>query len=284
MSKISLGTPQKLIDSQGNVVWAAVYEAFGKARVDVNLVENHLRFAGQYFDGETGLHYNWHRYYEPTTGRYLRLDPISSVNLYAYVQGNPVNLVDPFGLKGRLPPIRPISEKDIESNVEAARNIWSAKEFKKRVQNKGIWDYKQGGSQFEEFGNYHFGLMAAATGMFSLETIIREAGRAQCLAKTSNPTFGTPDNVRPYGDDPRDQYWVIIGFEDYRLFYSYHDETLLNMRGVDNGLFSILLNGILKDEKGLIPMLAEIFSVSRNCSFLRPQCCSTPVQGKRKCW
>ncbi|RKZ51246.1 MAG: hypothetical protein DRQ99_33320 [Candidatus Parabeggiatoa sp. nov. 3] len=94
-----LGTPQKLLDSQGNVVWAAVYEAFGKARVDVNLVENHLRFAGQYFDSETGLHYNWHRYYEPTTGRYLRVDPIPSVNLYAYVLGNPVSFVDPFGLE-----------------------------------------------------------------------------------------------------------------------------------------------------------------------------------------
>ncbi|MEK8018317.1 MAG: RHS repeat-associated core domain-containing protein [Candidatus Parabeggiatoa sp.] len=93
-----LGTPQKLLDSQGNVVWAAVYEAFGKAQVDVDLVENHLRFAGQYFDGETGLHYNWHRYYEPTTGRYLSVDPIPSVNLYVYVSGNPVSFVDPFGL------------------------------------------------------------------------------------------------------------------------------------------------------------------------------------------
>jgi len=96
-----LGTPQKLLDSQGNVVWEAVYEAFGKARVDVDLVENHLRFAGQYFDGETGLHYNWWRYYEATTGRYLRLDPISSVNLYVYVSGNPVSFVDPFGLEKR---------------------------------------------------------------------------------------------------------------------------------------------------------------------------------------
>jgi len=94
-----LGTPQKLIDSQGDVVWEAVYEAFGKARVDVELVENHLRFAGQYFDKETGLHYNWHRYYEPTTGRYLSVDPILSANLYAYVSGNPLTFIDPLGLE-----------------------------------------------------------------------------------------------------------------------------------------------------------------------------------------
>jgi len=38
-----------LLDSQGDVVWEAVYETFGKARIDIGLVENHLRFAGQYF-------------------------------------------------------------------------------------------------------------------------------------------------------------------------------------------------------------------------------------------
>ncbi|HID99062.1 MAG TPA: RHS repeat-associated core domain-containing protein [Thiotrichaceae bacterium] len=75
---------------------------YGFSRIlDVVLVSNHLRFAGQYFDSETGLHYNWWRYYEATTGRYLRLDPIPSVNLYAYASGNPVSFVDPFGLEKR---------------------------------------------------------------------------------------------------------------------------------------------------------------------------------------
>jgi RHS repeat-associated protein len=60
-----------------------------------------LRFAGQYYDQETGLHYNYHRYYDPSLGRYLRADPIGlagGVNLYAYVLNNPVNWIDPFGL------------------------------------------------------------------------------------------------------------------------------------------------------------------------------------------
>jgi RHS repeat-associated protein len=48
---------------------------FGKADVTISTVENNLRFAGQYFDGETGLHYNWNRYYDPSLGRYLRADP-----------------------------------------------------------------------------------------------------------------------------------------------------------------------------------------------------------------
>jgi large repetitive protein len=96
-----LGTPQKIIAENGTVVWAAGYDSFGLARVDVAVVENNLRFSGQYFDGETGLHYNWHRFYDPATGRYISADPIGldgGINLYAYVRNDPVNWVDPWGL------------------------------------------------------------------------------------------------------------------------------------------------------------------------------------------
>jgi RHS repeat-associated protein len=56
---------------------------------------------GQYYDQETGLHYNGFRYYDPSTGRYLTSDPIGQaggLNTYSYVFNNPVRYSDPYGL------------------------------------------------------------------------------------------------------------------------------------------------------------------------------------------
>ena len=99
-----LGTPQKMTDEAGAVVWSADYRPFGDVSVTTETVKNTFRFPGQYYDSETGLHYNWHRDYHPGIGRYVQADPIGlrgGNNLYAYVQNNPVSLVDPFGLQGQ---------------------------------------------------------------------------------------------------------------------------------------------------------------------------------------
>ena len=71
-----LGTPQKIVDSSGQVVWAGFYQPFGKAWAYPADITNNFRFPGQYYDAETGLYYNWNRYYDPDTGRYLTPDPI----------------------------------------------------------------------------------------------------------------------------------------------------------------------------------------------------------------
>ena len=96
-----LGTPQQLVTATGTIVWQAAYDPYGQAQPQVETVKNNLRFPGQYFDAETGLHYNWNRYYDPATGRYLTPDPIGldgGINLFSYVSGNPVNYTDPLGL------------------------------------------------------------------------------------------------------------------------------------------------------------------------------------------
>jgi RHS repeat-associated protein len=96
-----LGTPQAMSDSTGSLVWKAAYEPFGKATVSpASTVENNLRLPGQYFDRETGLHYNYFRDYDPGTGRYVEADPIGldgGLNLYGYANQNPLTFTDPTG-------------------------------------------------------------------------------------------------------------------------------------------------------------------------------------------
>ena len=96
-----LGTPQELTDHRGQIVWSAHYRAYGNVhKLDKAEITNPLRFQGQYYDEESGLHYNRHRYYNPNTGRYLTPDPIKlagGLNSYQYVP-NPTGWVDPLGL------------------------------------------------------------------------------------------------------------------------------------------------------------------------------------------
>jgi len=96
-----LGTPQEMTDAKGEIVWNVRYKAYGNVdRLEVERIENNLRFQGQYFDAETGLHYNRHRYYDPDAGRFIHQDPIGlggGENLYLYVP-NPIGWVDLLGL------------------------------------------------------------------------------------------------------------------------------------------------------------------------------------------
>lgn len=74
------------------------YLPFGEDQVQLGTVQNTLRFPGQYYDAETGLHYNWNMCYTLETGRYLVPDPFGlecGLNLYAYVENDPLNWRDP---------------------------------------------------------------------------------------------------------------------------------------------------------------------------------------------
>jgi RHS repeat-associated protein len=105
-----LSTPRRISRPSDNViVWRWDSDPFGTTVAnedpdgDSNLLVSNLTFPGQYFDTETGLHYNYFRDYDPQVGRYLQSDPIGlggGVNTYGYVSGNPLNMLDPTGLEG----------------------------------------------------------------------------------------------------------------------------------------------------------------------------------------
>jgi RHS repeat-associated protein len=72
-----LNRPIKMTDGSSAVVWDALYFPFGATFAIYGSATNNTRFPGQYFLLEAGLHYNWHRHYDPTLGRYIQPDPLS---------------------------------------------------------------------------------------------------------------------------------------------------------------------------------------------------------------
>lgn len=103
------GTPRVGTDSTGASVWTWSYlgNAFGDiAPTSTGSLEVNLRMPGQYFDDETDLFYNWNRYYDPKTGRYVSSDPIGvagGLNTFAYAGANPARYTDPEGLDAENP-------------------------------------------------------------------------------------------------------------------------------------------------------------------------------------
>jgi RHS repeat-associated protein len=120
-----LGTPKILTDKNKKIVWNAEFDPFGNeldggddadpdkvgegghqyhdgGREYIRNVINNLRFPGQYYDAETGLHYNYYRDYNPVIGKYIEADPIGIQkgrnHLYTYAANNPVKHNDPKGL------------------------------------------------------------------------------------------------------------------------------------------------------------------------------------------
>lgn len=100
-----LNTPRMVTNANNQAVWLWPYSGFGET-APVNPTTNqaftlNLRYPGQYFDQETGLFDNWHRSYDPQTGRYTQADPIGlngGWSRFAYVGGNALKYSDPKGL------------------------------------------------------------------------------------------------------------------------------------------------------------------------------------------
>ncbi|PFW55221.1 hypothetical protein COL27_32760, partial [Bacillus sp. AFS075960] len=97
-----VGAPLEVTDESGELAWTGQYTAWGKVESsskDIARIEQPLRYAGQYADEGTGLHYNTFRFYDPDVGRFINQDPIGLYgggNLYAYGP-NSQQWVDPWG-------------------------------------------------------------------------------------------------------------------------------------------------------------------------------------------
>jgi RHS repeat-associated protein len=99
-------------DDAGRELWRARIDPYGRAHIGPDAaIELNLRWPGHYFDAESGLHYNRHRYYSPELARYIQVDPRDlegGINVYAY-SSRPLDRVDVDGLVPcpKLPMVTP---------------------------------------------------------------------------------------------------------------------------------------------------------------------------------
>ncbi|WP_373777528.1 RHS repeat-associated core domain-containing protein [Glaesserella sp.] len=115
-----IGIPRELTDENGKLCWYGSYTGWGKLNESYNLtdqkaVHQPFRLQNQYADEETGLHYNFFRYYEPNVGRFTSLDPIGLAggeNLYRFGD-NIQNWMDPLGLKAAASCLYQISKQEL---------------------------------------------------------------------------------------------------------------------------------------------------------------------------
>jgi len=168
-----LGTPRYGTNSAGTQVWAWDSDAFGIGTPTGSVTVN-LRFPGQYFDAESDLHYNWNRYYNPETGRYVASDPIGlggGLNTYLYASASPAMYIDPDGQKFLnlackvfkvcddfvQKPLKKFFKNCIKKGIESYKNS-------KKIAGRSVKDLKEAGKAPDKNGHTRAGRAAQKHG------------------------------------------------------------------------------------------------------------------------
>jgi len=137
-----LGTPRLATDSTQATAWSYTSAPFGDSATVSGTITQNLRLPGQYYDVETGWNHNGFRYYVPVLGRYIEPDPLgrygSGNNLYAYVDNDPINWDDPFGLCKDQNKCDAQMPSDPDSNI-LARLIFAEATISTGITNDNSW-------------------------------------------------------------------------------------------------------------------------------------------------
>jgi len=124
-----LGSIVKVTDTNGSVVLTRQYDAWGN--LETGAADPGYAYTGREWDPETGLYYYRARYYDPKIGRFISEDPIGflgGVNLYAYVDNRPTEMIDPLGWAGiMVDPNTPMGQR--MANMSAIERLLMPLDF-----------------------------------------------------------------------------------------------------------------------------------------------------------
>ncbi|ELE9687936.1 PAAR domain-containing protein [Enterobacter kobei] len=211
------GAPLEVTDERGAVRWSGQYGSFGEVRHQsegfsrlVNrtaMAHQPLRYAGQYADGETGLHYNLFRYYDPQVGRFIVQDPIGlaggNLNLYNYAP-NSLLWIDPMGLalsgvdfsgSPSLYPVTGTQRNIVEITLQGSRG----RDFTEAYKLAGISE-----ADASEYTWHHLDDFDPKTGKSTMQLVTTEAHKASFPHKGSVSQFekhfgvkyGSPEAIK----------------------------------------------------------------------------------------
>lgn len=204
------GAPCELVDEAGEIAWRSRATNWGKTTWSVRSdAYTPLRFPGQYFDAETGLNYNYLRYYDPEVGRYVSLDPLGlapAANPVAYVD-RPSVTCDPLGLAPAKSPY-PAKPYETPNNVELAKQFnpeggntnctYVGEAFERYMRGEGIKPVPgyMGGVQSLDRLESVFGSSFQDKGFWEMVDDVRNAGDgARGIVAGDSPVLGQPGHV-----------------------------------------------------------------------------------------
>jgi len=182
-----LGSVTELVTATGTIASQFTYDPYGNKTTVSGTIKPDIGYAGYFTHAASGLDFAMYRAYDPTHARWLNRDPIAEaggVNLYAYAAGNPTSLTDPSGLcpakncpqVPTAPPGASVNNNiNIAKDIPANNTLWistgwlnsaALSELNKLAGHGGVWDYNTTrGPQYDAFGNFNFGAVAAAMGI-----------------------------------------------------------------------------------------------------------------------
>ena len=238
-----LGSITSLTDSSGATSATYRYDTFGNLAASTGSVVNPFRYTSREWDSEVSLYFHRARYYSPEIGRFLSEDPIqfkSGNNFSSYVHNNPINFIDPFGLRDYN------EQETMQLFLQPAYRDATAGFF------NGLWNVRNhstGGGDFDfahnehasdtftrcgvkmsagDFGNYIAGFQAGAWDNayygdreigFSLDHLY-QLRYAEALARLAGVYYHITGDTNVDGDpwDKRGFPWITLGADDGRAF------------------------------------------------------------------